>query len=78
MNNFTIDFDESRKQWRKDKVSLGKGYFKYKCEIDDCNNLLYLYTTQHSKFKLFATDFDIKNKENPSKYKYCEEHLEVI
>jgi len=25
-----IDFDESSKEWRKNKISLGEGMFKYK------------------------------------------------
>lgn len=28
--NVSIDFDESSKQWRKNKISLGEGMFKYK------------------------------------------------
>lgn len=28
-NNY-IDFDEASKEWRKNKISLGYGFFKYK------------------------------------------------
>lgn len=74
MNN-NIDFDEASKEWRKNKIYLGKGYFKYKCSHKDCNNLLYLYTVQHKHFNLFASEFDLKNKDNNKKYIYCEDHL---
>lgn len=26
-----IDFDESRREWRKNKVDLGNGQFRYRC-----------------------------------------------
>ena len=31
--DITIDFDESSKQWRKNKIYLGEGIFKYKTII---------------------------------------------
>jgi hypothetical protein len=70
-----IDFEEASKLWRKNKISLGKGYFKYKCQIDGCDECLYLYVTESKYFDKFATDFDIKNKNHPNKYIYCEDHL---
>ena len=70
-----IDFDDSSKYWRKNKISMGRGYFKYKCSILDCNEPLYCYTTQHKLFLQFATTFDLTNKDNPKQFKYCETHL---
>lgn len=70
-----IDFDEASHAWRQNKKYLGKGYFKYKCKFLECDNLLYCYTTQHPKFKLFASNFDLLNKNNPNQYLFCEEHL---
>lgn len=70
-----IDFDESSKEWRKNKVCLGKGYFRYKCEYPNCDEILYCYTTSHKLFEKFATKFDLQNQYNPNRFKYCEEHL---
>ena len=71
----TIDFNEASAEWRKNKIKQEKGYFKYKCCVHGCENELYSYTTEHAHFHLFATDFDIQNKMNPTKHTYCEEHL---
>jgi hypothetical protein len=68
-----FDFDEASCEWRKNKITMGNGYFKYKCKF--CNNELYCYTTENKYFKQFATDFDLENKDNPNKYIYCEDHL---
>jgi hypothetical protein len=73
MNN--LDFDDASFHWRKNKVCIGKGYFKYKCSFEGCNNLLYCYTTENKHFLLFASDFDLKNKDNSNKFYYCENHL---
>jgi hypothetical protein len=75
MNNDNIDFDAASIEWRKNKTCLGKGYFKYKCSREGCDGLLYYYVTDNKYFDTFATDFDIKNKNNPNKYLYCEDHL---
>ena len=69
------DFDISSNEWRKNKVNLGKGYFKYKCNKINCNNVLYCYTVQHKQFVLFASKFDLQNKSNPNQFSYCEDHL---
>jgi len=74
-NSFLIDFDEASKQWRKNKIYLGNGIFRYKCHINNCQNILYCYTTEHKQFNIFATEFDLLNKSNPNRYKFCEEHL---
>jgi hypothetical protein len=29
-DEFSIDFDKASKEWRKNKVSLGEGMFRYK------------------------------------------------
>lgn len=70
-----IDFDDASKQWRKNKINLGKGYFKYKCSVDNCDELLYCYTTQHKLFLQFASKFDLENKDNPNQFRFCENHL---
>jgi hypothetical protein len=70
-----FDFDEASKEWRKNKVNCGKGYFKYKCEKSNCNEILYCYTTSHQLFKKFASDFDLQHQSNPKRFTYCEEHL---
>lgn len=74
-NTLPINFDESLSEWRKNKIYVGKGYFKYKCKITDCNEPLYCYTTEHKAFSTFASDFDLTNKNNPNKFTYCETHL---
>lgn len=71
----TVDFDVSSMCWRKNKIYLGKGYFKYKCNITNCNEPLYCYTTQHKLFLKFATIFDLNNQNNPNQFSYCEKHL---
>ena len=71
-----IDFDEASREWRKNKVSFKKGYFKYKCTKEGCSNILYSYVTNHTCFALFATEFDLHNKDNPAQHTYCEEHLQ--
>jgi hypothetical protein len=70
-----MDFEDSSKEWRKNKIYIGKGYFKYKCKIKDCINELYSYTTEHKCFKKFALPFDLLYKNHKNKYIYCEEHL---
>jgi hypothetical protein len=70
-----IDFDEASKEWRKNKIELGKGYFKYKCAIDGCNECVYSYVTNNKYFHKFATEFDLKNKNHINKHIYCETHL---
>lgn len=73
--NIDIDFDESSKIWRQNKVNIGRGYFRYKCSIKECNEILYCYTTEHKLFNNFATKFDLDNKNHPNKFDYCENHL---
>ena len=70
-----IDFEESSREWRKNKICLGNGFFRYKCEVENCKETTYSYITSHKKFKSFATEFDLQNKNHINKYKYCEEHL---
>jgi hypothetical protein len=70
-----MDFDEASCEWRKNKIYLGNGYFRYKCLVKNCNEITYSYTTEHKDFVLFATDFDLKYKNHINKYKYCEEHI---
>lgn len=75
MNQSPIDFDEASREWRKNKVSLGKGFFQYKCAFPRCNECVYAYTTRHKLFVQFASDFDIQHQHHPKKDVYCEQHL---
>ena len=68
-----IDFDEASKEWRKNKIILKNGYFKYKCE--KCDECVYNYVVTNKHFHKFASDFDLKHKNHKNKNKFCEEHL---
>lgn len=68
-----IDFDDASIKWRKNKISLQKGYYKYKCE--KCNECVYNYVVINKYFSSFATEFDLKNQNHKNKNKFCEEHL---
>ncbi len=68
-----IDFEEASNEWRKNKINMGNGYFKYKCKL--CNNELYKYVFENKLFDNFATDFDRMNKNNPDIYLFCEDHI---
>ena len=57
-----FNFDESSREWRKNKINVGKGYFQYKCCKIDCEHPLYLYTTQNKLFSEFANNFDLLNQ----------------
>ena len=70
-----MDFDESSREWRKNKINKGKGFFQYKCGKCNCSEPIYLHTTQHKLFLDFANDFDLLNKNHPNQYMYCEYHL---
>lgn len=73
--NYPINFEEASIEWRKNKIYVGNGYFRYKCKVANCNEALYCYTTQHKAFLTFATEFDLLNKDNPNQFTYCETHL---
>ena len=45
-----MDFDEASKEWRKNKLYQGKGYFQYKCSVVECKKPIYLHTTEHRLF----------------------------
>jgi hypothetical protein len=68
-----IDFDKASNEWRKNKISLRNGYFRYKCK--KCDEYLYAYIVENKHFYKFATEFDLKHKNHKNKYKYCEIHL---
>ncbi len=70
-----IDFEESSRAWRKNKISMGKGHFRYKCAVGNCEEPTYSYITQLKLFHTIATPFDLQHKDHINKYKYCEEHL---
>jgi len=72
-----INFDDASREWRKNKIVLGKGYFQYKCAIDNCSECIYSYVTENKYFNKFATEFDKKNKNHKNKYIYCENHLHI-
>lgn len=71
----SINFDEASLEWRKNKISCGKGYFQYKCNNLNCQEPLYVYTVRNNHFNKFATEFDILNKNNPLQTIFCEECL---
>lgn len=73
-----IDFDDASHYWRNNKINMGKGCFKYKCEKAECHNIVYYYTTHNKHFDLFATDFDKLNKNNPTQMQFCEDHLRPV
>jgi len=31
-----LNFDDASSEWRKNKIYLGRGYFKYKCSKENC------------------------------------------
>ena len=70
-----FNFDESSREWRKNKINVGKGYFQYKCSVEGCKDILYRYTTQSKYFDTFATEFDLLHRNHPNQEIYCEEHL---
>lgn len=73
--DININFDEASNEWNKNKIKLGKGYYKYKCKIECCNECIYSYVTSNKLFKKIATDFDILNQNHKNKNIYCEDHL---
>ena len=60
-----FNFDESSREWRKNKINVGKGYFQYKCSVEGCKDVLYRYTTQSKYFDTFATEFDLLHRNHP-------------
>jgi hypothetical protein len=69
----TIDFDFASKEWRKNKIKLSNGYFRYKCK--KCDEYVYRYVFENKYFQIFATDFDIRHQNHKNKDIYCEDHL---
>lgn len=73
--NESINFDEASEEWRKNKIYIRNGIFKYKCCKLGCMEPIYFYTTNHKMFLKFASDFDLTHKDNPNRYYFCEDHL---
>ena len=71
----SVDFDIASAEWRKNKVSIGKGSFRYKCSVQGCTQEIYNYTTTNKYFDKFATEFDVKNKNHQQRFLFCEDHL---
>lgn len=72
-----INFDGAARQWRANKISLGRGRFQYKCSVEGCSEPLYEYTTKHPKFHLFALKEDWARRDHPHQDQYCEDHLDA-
>lgn len=62
-----IDFDESSREWRKNKVSIGNGYFVYKCQ--------YIHTNRKICNKPIHQNERYSN--HPDRYTFCKKHLLV-
>ncbi len=64
-----IDFDEASKEWRKNKVYVGKGMFVYKCQ--------YIHTNKKICNKPIHSCDKYKFSNHLDKFKYCKKHLFV-
>ena len=57
MYNINIDFEESSKVWRSNKINLGNGYFQYCCQQltkknEKCKNKIYKDNFCHLHFRI--------------------------
>jgi hypothetical protein len=74
--NNDLDFDMASKEWRKNKVSLGNGYFAYRCKYihsngKPCNKLV---ASQKPAIKYSIREDWITNSHKDS-YEYCQKHV---
>ena len=72
-----IDFDESSRAWRKNKIHIGSGYFAYKCNYihsngKECNKPLEIY----QKNRYISHSFN--NHRMPKSDVYCKQHAYVV
>lgn len=79
-----IDFDEASKEWRKNKKSIGNGYFCYTCNyIKSNNNKCNKIIVSNIINNKYICDFggtlnDDKIKYHPNKDIRCKRHLNRI
>ena len=71
-----IDFDESSREWRKNKIHLGSGYFAYRCNYihsngKECNKPLEI----NQRPRYISHSFN--NRMTKSDV-YCKKHSYVI
>lgn len=71
-----LDFDMASKEWRKNKVSLGNGYFAYRCKYihsngKSCNKMV---ASQKPAIKYRTHEHWITNSPKDS-YEYCQKHV---
>jgi hypothetical protein len=71
----TIDFDEASKEWRKNKVCLGNGYFAYRCNYihsngKHCNKVV----SQQRLQPLYRIREDWIRKTNLESLEFCPKH----
>jgi hypothetical protein len=73
--NDDFDFDIASKEWRKNKVSLGNGYFAYKCKYIHSNGKLCnkVVASQKPAIKYRTHEHWITNSHKDS-YEYCQKH----
>jgi hypothetical protein len=74
MNEF--DFDDASREWRKNKVFLGNGYFAYRCNYvhsngKHCNKVV---SSQKNKPKYLIRE-DLITKPSPISMEYCQRHV---
>ncbi len=72
----TIDFDEASKEWRKNKVHLGNGYFAYRCNYvhsngKRCNKVV----SRQQQQVLYRIREDWIKKTNLESLEFCIKHI---
>ncbi len=72
----TIDFDEASKEWRKNKVHLGNGYFAYRCNYvhsngKRCNKVV----SQQKQIVLYRVREDWIKNTNLKYMEFCNKHI---
>ena len=76
--NVDIDFDEASKEWRKNKIHVGSGYFAYKCNYihsngKECNKPLEKYEKNK-----YIISYSWKANTYLKSDIYCKQHAYVI
>ncbi len=74
--NNEIDFDEASRAWRKNKISLGNGYFAYRCNYIHSNGkrCSTVVSAQKMKQKYLIRE-DWTTKKTFDSYEFCQRHL---
>jgi hypothetical protein len=71
----TIDFDEASKEWRKNKVHLGNGYFAYRCNYKHSNGRQCNKVVSRQKQQiLYRIREDWIQKTNLESLEFCTKH----